>query len=136
MPESNATFAHRWFDEVWNKGREAAIDEMRHPGGRVYGFPSPDSVTDDEGFKQTYRLFQQAFSNIHVTVDDQVVEDNKIAARWTATGTHAGDAFGFPATNKPVKFSGVTFLYLRDGKLTDGWNFFDFTRVLQDLRGA
>ena len=29
MPEEDyKTFLHRWFEEVWNRGREEAIDEI------------------------------------------------------------------------------------------------------------
>ena len=28
MSESNRALIHRWFEEVWNKGRSDAIDEM------------------------------------------------------------------------------------------------------------
>ena len=33
----NKALVRRWFDEVWNKGREAAIGEMLAPHGVVHG---------------------------------------------------------------------------------------------------
>jgi predicted ester cyclase len=134
MPNSNQGFSQRWFDEVWNNQREAAIDELRFPGGRAFGFPSPSSELSHEEFKEAYREFNRNFSNIHVTIDEEVVEGDHIACRWSATGTHTGDGLGFPATLKQVSFSGASFMHLRHGKLHDGWNFFDFTAVVQQLR--
>ena len=32
----------RWFNEVWNEGREAAIDEMFAPDGVAYGLVGGD----------------------------------------------------------------------------------------------
>jgi predicted ester cyclase len=69
-----------------------------------------------------------------VVVDDEVVSGDHVACRWTASGTHTGDGLGFAATNKPVTFSGASFMHMRDGKMLDAWNFFDFTRVIQQLR--
>jgi len=134
MSNSNRNFAHRWFDEVWNKQSEAAIDELRHREGRAFGFPSPESSLTTEGFKEAYRQFNRNFSDIHVVVDEEIVDGDHVACRWTATGTHTGDGLGFAPTNKRISFSGASFMHLRDGKMLDAWNFFDFTRVTQQLR--
>ena len=31
------TFMERWYEEVWNKGRESAIDEMAEPDAVAHG---------------------------------------------------------------------------------------------------
>jgi steroid delta-isomerase-like uncharacterized protein len=134
MSEQNRNFSHRWFDEVWNKQREQAIDELRHAEGRAFGFPSADSVLTTEGFKEAYRQFNSAFTDIRVTVDEEIVDGDRIAARWTASGTHTGAGLGIPATGRRVTFSGASFMHLLDGKMVDGWNFFDFTKVIAQLR--
>jgi hypothetical protein len=33
----NKVLVHRWFEEIWNKGREAAIDEMLANDCAVHG---------------------------------------------------------------------------------------------------
>ncbi len=134
MSEQNRNFSHRWFEEVWNKQREDAMDELRHPEGRAFGFPSPGSELSAESFKEAYRQFNRTFSDIHAVVDEEIVDGDHIACRWTASCTHTGDGLGFAATQKRVTFSGASFMHMRDGKMLDGWNFFDFTRVVQELR--
>lgn len=130
----NHGFSHRWFDQVWNQQRESAIDELRHPEGRAFGFPSPTSALSHEEFKEAYRQFNRSFSNIHVTIDEEVVQGDHVACRWTARGTHTGDGLGFPATGRPIQFSGAAFMHMRNGRMLDAWNFFDFTAVIQQLR--
>ena len=100
MSNRNQGFSQRWFDEVWNNQREDAIDELRHPGGRAFGFPSSSSSLSHEEFKEAYRQFNRTFSNIHVTIDEEVVEGDRIACRWSAAGTHTGDGVGFPSTHQ------------------------------------
>lgn len=134
MSEKNRNFAHRWFDEVWNKQREQAIDELRDPSGHAFGFPSPGSALSHEDFKEAYRQFNRTFSDIHVVVDEEVVNGDHIACRWTASGTHTGNGLGFSATGRRVTFSGASFMHMRDGKMHDAWNFFDFTSVVEKLR--
>jgi hypothetical protein len=31
MSEQNKPLVKRWFEEVWNQGRESTIDELFHP---------------------------------------------------------------------------------------------------------
>jgi hypothetical protein len=35
---ANKILAKRWFEEVWNQGRESTIDELFHSQGKAYGF--------------------------------------------------------------------------------------------------
>jgi hypothetical protein len=65
----NKALAKRWFEEVWNQGRESTIDELFHPQGNAYGFPEADSVlAGPEGFKTIHRQFLSAFSGIHLGI--------------------------------------------------------------------
>jgi predicted ester cyclase len=40
---------------------------------------------------------------------------------------------GFKATNKPVRFSGMTIARFQNGKLVEGWNVFDQLSMFQQL---
>ena len=133
---SNKALATRWFEEVWNQGKESTIDELFHPDGKAHGFPDPDSVlTGPEAFKAIHRQFHNAFTGIHIDLDDLIAEDDRVAIRWTCTMTHNGDALGFPATGKKTSVPGSSFIACRDGKIVDGYNFMDLTKMAQQLQG-
>src|SRR5207253_2486531 len=51
-----------------------------------------------EGFKALNAMFRSAFPDVWVTVDRILVDGDKVACRWTSTGTHQGDLFGIPPT--------------------------------------
>jgi steroid delta-isomerase-like uncharacterized protein len=134
--DSNRQLARRWFEDVWNQGRIAAIAEMYHPSGTATGFPEPDSVIrGPEQFAQLCQQFRDTFPDIHITVDDVVAEEDRVAVRWTATMTHTGDGLGFPASSKKVSLPGASFITCRDGMIIDGQNLMDFTRVRLQLQG-
>jgi len=134
---NNKTLVVRWFEEVWNKGRESAIDELFHPQGKAYGFPEPDSVlTGPEGFKTIHRKFLSAFSGIHIDIDDLIAEGDSVAIRWTCKMIHTGDGFGFPATGKSVIVYGSSFIRCGEGKLLEGRNYMDLTKMTQELLEA
>jgi steroid delta-isomerase-like uncharacterized protein len=131
MSAENIALVRRWFDEVWNKGRASAIDEMLAPHGRVHG-AGPQPLGRD-AFKVFHSSYRNAFPDVTITLDDVVVGGNTVAARWTATGTHRGDGLGFAATNKPVQFEGMTFARVEAGQLVEGWNVFDRLGMLQQV---
>jgi predicted ester cyclase len=108
---------------------------MYHPDGRAFGFPDPDSVLNGpEEFVTNWRMFREVFPDVHITVDDLVAEDDRVAVLWTATMTHLGDGLGFPASLKKVSFQGSSFLVYRDGQFTEGRNQMDFTKVRLQLQ--
>jgi steroid delta-isomerase-like uncharacterized protein len=57
---------------------------------------------------------------------DPIVSDEGIAFQWTFSGTNTG-AWGpdTPATNKPFSFDGVTFMRVKDGKITYQGDYYD-----------
>jgi steroid delta-isomerase-like uncharacterized protein len=137
MSEQNKALVKRWFEEVWNQGKESTIDELFHPEGKSHGFPEPDSVlVGPPGFKAIHRAFHTAYGKIHIDIEDNVAERDNVAIRWTCTMTHSGDGLGFPATGKKVTLPGSSFVRCRDGKLTEGWNFMDMTRTTQQLQST
>jgi steroid delta-isomerase-like uncharacterized protein len=135
MSDANKQLVQRWFDEVWNQGNAATIQELFSPNTKAYGFPNPTATLNGPvDFAAAHRNFNDAFSNIHVELDELVAEDDKVAVRWTVTMTHTGDNLGFAATGRTVLMPGSTFVHIKNGKIADGWNHLDFTRVLQDLQ--
>jgi hypothetical protein len=98
---ANKQLARRWFEEVWNQGRESTIDELFHPEGKAYGFPEPDSVlVGPENFKAIHRAFHNIYGDIHIDIDDLIAEGDRVAIRWTCTMTHTGTASAFPQPEK------------------------------------
>ena len=97
--EANKAAVRRYFDEVWVHGNVEFVRELFVPGSLLAGA--------DES---NVRAMQHAFSDIHVTIDDLIAEQDKVAARVTFTATHSGPLFGFPATGKQAVLS-VLYLY-------------------------
>lgn len=135
MTDQYNTFVHRWFEEVWNKGRAEAIDEMLDCDGVAHGLTdeSGKELCGPEGFKPFFESFRKAFPDLAVKVEDTVIEGDKIAARCTVRGTHTGEGIGIAATNRPVEFTGMTIVRLKDGKIAEAWNNFDFMSMFQQL---
>lgn len=135
MNTEDKTLAHRWFEEVWNKGRADAIDEMMADDAVARGLTdvSGKELRGPTDFKPFFYSFRDAFPDIQVTVEETVSEGDMLAVRCSVTGTHAGEGIGLAATNRPVTFTGMCMLRIKDGKIVEAWNNFDFMSMFQQL---
>ena len=133
--EANKALMRRWFEEVWNRGRADAIPEMFAEDGIAHGLSDDVDapLKGPNGFLPFHGQFREAFPDIEVVVEDQIAEGDLVATRCSVRGKHQGDSLGFAATNSPVDFTGVTITRIRDGKIVEAWNNFDFARMYRQL---
>lgn len=135
MSEENKALVRRWFDEVWNRGREEAIDEMFAEEGVANGLvdETGEPLRGPVNFKPFFRKFRAAFPDMEVVVEDVIAEGDKVAARCAVRGRHQGDTLGFAATQAPVEFTGICIVRVQDGKIAEAWNNFDFMAMYRQL---
>jgi predicted SnoaL-like aldol condensation-catalyzing enzyme len=124
--------AKRWFDEVWNKGDESAIDRMMHPEARVHGLGGPP-IQGPEQFKPFFRLFNRALGDMKIEIERSLVQGDMCVVHCHVTARHIGPDLGGPATGLPVDFWGMTILRAKDGLIVEGWNCFDFLALYQQI---
>ena len=129
----NAAIIRRWFEEVWNKGRIGAIDEMASVD--VIGHGQAQHGVDI-GLKQ-FRPFVQrlrgAFPDIHITIHATIEQGENVVARWTASMTHKGEFLDIPATGRKVSITGTTIVRIVEGKIVEGWDNWDQLGLLVQL---
>lgn len=131
MSERNARVVRRAFDEVYNQGRLDVVDELvsrdfvAHAGSREIHGP--------EGMKQYVAALREAFPDLHLTIHDQVAEGDRVATRWTASGTNTGQLHGLAPTWKPGTVAGIDIERIVGGVAVECWIHFDELGLLQQL---
>jgi steroid delta-isomerase-like uncharacterized protein len=135
ISEQNKALIRRWFEEVWNKGRADAIPELFADDGVAHGLSddAANPLRGPAGFLPFHAQFREAFPNIEVVVEDQIAEGDMVATRCSVRGKHTGHSLGFAATQAPVEFTGVTITRIKDGKIVEAWNNFDFMKMYRQL---
>jgi predicted ester cyclase len=73
------------------------------------------------GVKQVISLYHDAFPDLTLACEDIVPAGDKVAVRWTATGTHEGDQLGVPATHRKITLTGIDIVRIADGRITERW---------------
>lgn len=129
-----ATLMRRWFEEVWNQGKEGTIDELFPADGVIWGVGRPEVASHGPAEFKTFRAaLQGACPDINIALEQVVQEGDTAFARWTATMTHTGDGLGMAPTNKKMRLCGMSALKVRDGKIIEGWNVWDQVGMAREL---
>jgi steroid delta-isomerase-like uncharacterized protein len=96
------------WDAAWDKGDVDALDDLLADVYRRRSGPDDEGLTLAE-FKATIVATRSAFPDLVTTIDDVVVEGDRVAVRWHSVGHHQRPFLGVPATNRRVEVSGATF---------------------------
>ena len=70
---------------------------------------------------------------IFKAVRDLVIENNKVAVRYSASGTHQGEYQGIPPTGKKFNISGFLIKRVNNGKFVEGWGLRDEFKAFQQI---
>ena len=134
MPVDHETVVRRWFEEVWNQGREETVDELFAPDAIAHGLAEGGAeARGPEDFKIFSRGLRSAFPDIHIGIEDLIVHGDKVAARFVVEGTHGGDGIGVAPTQRRVSVEGMCIVRIGDGQIVEAWNYWDQLGLLRQL---
>jgi steroid delta-isomerase-like uncharacterized protein len=132
MSEQNKAIVGRYLEEVFAKGHLEAIPELFAADYVEHDPASDEEIRGHEGVRRDLSTYQSAFSDIEITVEDQVAEDDRVATCVTLRGTHVEELFGIPPTGKRVGVTGIVIQRIAEGRLAQGrWNWDTFGLLRQ-----
>jgi predicted ester cyclase len=76
-----------------------------------------------------------ALDRIRFSVDDLIAEDDRVAARLTASARQVGELRGMPATGNSYEIDEIHIFRLRGGRIVEHWHQFDAMGMMQQLKG-
>ena len=112
--------ARRFFDEVWNKGNVGETEVFLAPGFVSHNTLDAQIVGPRE-YGEAVTGFRAAFPDFHTTLEDVLVDGDRLVVRGTDRGTHRGDFMGFPASSREVTITWIEIFRMENGKATEGW---------------
>ena len=119
------TFGSGDLDELDKLVSEDAVDhDTQNPNAGIHG---------PEGAKRTASIYRAGFSDLQITVEDQIAEGDKVVTRWTAVGTQDGDLAGLPASGRRATVTGITIDRIEGGKIVESWGNWDTLGMMQQL---
>ena len=77
-----------------------------------------------DGIRRSVALYRELFPDIAIRVDDQVTDGERVASRWTLTGTNRG---------RGVTLTGITISRFEDGLIVEDWGATDTVELARQL---
>ena len=125
--QSNSNVVRRFIEEVLNQGKVDAAGQFFWED-MVEQVPLPGQGPGLEGLKDALRGLRSAFPDMHWSVQEQIVEGDKVLSRFEWNGTHRGLFLGVLATDRPVSVWGMVIDRFEGGKIKE-------TRIIMDTLG-
>jgi len=101
------------------ENRDAFFDAY-HPDVALHGYPG--ALQGLDGLRRFHHALWEAFPDARLTVEDLVVEDDRVALRYRLQGTHRGPYLGVAPTGAGFDVEGLTLLRLADGRVAEEWH--------------
>jgi ketosteroid isomerase-like protein len=105
--------SQRWWDEIWRDGNLDAVDELftepltRHTG-------SGTESTSRMAYKGRLAEAQRVLSRVQTTIDDRVVDGDKVWTRATSTGINR-------ETGERALVTWLLVQRVVDGRISEQW---------------
>lgn len=134
MSDINKALIRRWYHQVWDAGQLHLADELFAPSFVSHQLHNPPNLPrGPEGARQVVNLYRHALPDAHHTIEEQLLDGDKVVTRWTMRGTHKGDLFGIPATGKRATVSGISIERVLNGQITESWFDLDLLGLMQQI---
>lgn len=132
LNEDNKDLIRRFYEEVFNKRNLAALDDFYSPDHVDHSLP-PGLPLGPEGTRQAISIMLSGFPDLHITIEDMIVEGDKVVTRFTTHGTQQGMLGNIPPTGKQVAIPTIEITRIADGKIAEDWGLDDRLGMLQQL---
>ena len=136
MSSHIAGVIRRYYTDLWSMGNLSVADDIFAPDVTLYGPEHPDGVHGVEAIEREVIATREAFPDLRLMVDRQVIEGDRAMVRWSMLGTQAGEYRGLSPTDRIILLSGIDLLYFKEGKIAMIWSYFDAMVAYQQRAGT
>lgn len=130
--QANPTLVRQLFELAFNRGDLAIVDELLTPESITH-MPAWGMPASRTGLKLFVSSLRTAFPDLHCTVEDEILEANRLAAHWTMRGTHTGLFLGNPSSGRKIVVKGTIFVWIADDRISEVRIQIDQYDMLQQL---
>ena len=119
--------ARRFVEEIFNARKIEAAKNFLTPDIIYHGIA--EEVRGLEDFKKWVGEDLSAFSDMQITILDEIEEQNKVAMRWSLKTTQEKDFAGTAASHKKIEIEGTEILHFEKDKIKEGWTTFNMAEL-------
>lgn len=115
--EQNSSAMAQVISEAFNKGNYEVLDKHFSPDFVEHQFGLHPTIA---GMQWDIQILRTAFPDFTLTIDDMVVNEEKVWVRMTAHGTNLGGFMG-PPNGKSFEIAVFDICRFEDGKIVEHW---------------
>ena len=123
------------FVEFINTADEKLAQELISANAKFYAPGSPEPMQGPAGYLAIIGMMRSGFPDIQWTLEETIVEGDKVAARFMMRGTHRGSFFGVPPTGKSIAVQAMNFYRLSNGQFIEEYGMPDRMGLMQQIGG-
>jgi predicted ester cyclase len=92
VEENNKALVRRFYEEVFNRANLDVVNELLASDYVDHNVP-PGKYAGREGLKRSVAKQHASSSDLHLSIEEQVAEGDKVVSRVIASGTHDRESF-------------------------------------------
>ena len=116
-------------EQGFNQGNYAALDDLMP---EQYPEHQAGLHAEREGFKQDIHYLRSGFPDFHLTIEEMLLDGDRVWVRSTARGTNTGPFMG-PPTGKKIEVVVFVICRVQEGRIVEHWGVPDRFTLLQQI---
>ena len=118
LTSQNKALMRRLYEDMWNRADPSIASEI---------FARP------EGVKLFVSQFLLSFPDLQHSIHEMIAENDHVAVRFSARGTHRGAWMHFAPTGKSVHYTGITLAHIAGDKIIEHYTCWDKVGLIEQL---
>jgi predicted ester cyclase len=137
--QRNKDFCRLFVQKVFNEGELPLIwdfmspDVVNHELTDSFGDSQPSQRRGIEWMADLVHLYRHAFPDLHLEIQDQIAEDDRVVTCLRMRGTQKNALLGISASGRKVDIDGIRVDRMAGGKIVESWFHFDALGMLRQL---
>jgi len=123
------------FATVFNAGELDAVEQFVAPDHQNHDPTAPAVPAGPKGVRQLVQEYREAFPDLHFEIEEIFASGDRVAHRWTMSGTHEGEIMDVAPTGRRVNVSGIEINRIARGKVAESWAVSDSSGLREQLLG-
>ena len=111
-------------EKLWNEGNLDVADQVYAPN-QILHFRGEKYPFGPEDAKKVVSAWRKAFPDFKFKIEDMVAEGDKIAVRYTFSGTHQEKFWGIAPTGNKINVTQMNIISFKNGKMVEAWEDYD-----------
>jgi steroid delta-isomerase-like uncharacterized protein len=125
-----ALFARR--GAAWAARDAAALAALHAPHSSVAS-PTGGVLEGRAEIERIYRIWLSAFPDLTFSVEDLIIDGNRVVEIAHVSGTHAGEFFGVAPSGRKLAVTTACVMTIENGEIAHERRVLDFTGVLVQI---